>query len=177
MALLDKNGLAHLWRNIEQVFVKKGALFPVGYVYTSVVNVSPQAFYGGTWKQLTEGYIRVVGPDAEAGVNAGNNTLTFVPQGTVGEAEGQTGETVLTVEQLPAHMHTVNHVANFNAAAGTDKWVYATSTASTSATGETGGGEGHSHTIDEHTHPFTGEETTITVQPRSYDVYAWVRIA
>lgn len=79
-------------RNQQNVKVKVNSSFeticpfPVGYVYMSQTNTSPGSIYGGTWSSISGGrYMRAAG----AWGNGGSNTIT--------------------VEQMPAHKHTVDY--------------------------------------------------------------------
>ena len=53
-------------------------VYPVGSIYTSVNNVSPQTFLGGTWQQIQERFLLASGGDYTAGSTGGEavHTLT-----------------------------------------------------------------------------------------------------
>ena len=58
--------------------------FPVGYVYMSSNNTSPGSIYGGTWASISGGrYMRAAG------------------------AWGDGGSNTITIQQMPAHTHSV----------------------------------------------------------------------
>lgn len=71
-------------------------IYPVGSIYMSVNNVSPQTFLGGTWTIWGEGRTVV-------GVNVGNSDDTDF--GTVEKKAGARTHT-LTTAQMPSHTHT-----------------------------------------------------------------------
>lgn len=76
----------------EQAF-KDAALnivYPVGSIYMSVNNVSPETFMGGTWEQIKDTFLLSAGDTYAAG-SAG------------GEAEH-----TLTIDEMPSHNHTQN---------------------------------------------------------------------
>lgn len=59
-------------------------VYPVGSVYMSVNNVSPQSFLGGTWKAITDGrFVRASGENA-----ASVPTIAQINAGTGIQAEG-----------------------------------------------------------------------------------------
>lgn len=64
-------------------------IYPVGSIYMSTNNVSPQVFFGGTWVQITDRFL----------IGAGN---TYSAGRTGGAATH-----VLTVDELPSHAHVV----------------------------------------------------------------------
>ena len=65
-------------------------IYPVGSVYISTNNVSPQTFFGGTWETFATGRT-LVGIDT--------SQTDFNPVGKTGGAKTHT----LTVEQMPSH--------------------------------------------------------------------------
>lgn len=74
----------------EQAF-KDAALniiYPVGSIYMSVNNVSPETFMGGTWEQIKDTFLLSAGDTYTAGSAGGEATHT------------------LTVEEIPSHTHT-----------------------------------------------------------------------
>lgn len=60
-------------------------IYPVGSIYMSVNNVSPQAFFGGTWEQIQNRFLLAAGSSYAAGSTGGEATHT------------------LTVDEMPAH--------------------------------------------------------------------------
>lgn len=69
-------------------------VYPVGSIYMSVNNASPQTFLGGTWERWGQGCVPV-------GVSANANDSDF------GKVEQQGGERKhqLTKDEMPAHDH------------------------------------------------------------------------
>ncbi len=82
-------------------------MYPVGSLFFSSTNTNPGTLFGGTWVQLTGGFIY-----ASNGFSSGNGTGTSTGLG----GNGNTGGTTLTAAQsgLPAHTHTATYSgANF----------------------------------------------------------------
>lgn len=67
-------------------------IYPVGSIYMSVNNVSPQTFIGGTWVSWGAGKVPV-------GVNASETEFATV------EKTGGAKTVTLTIDQIPSHHH------------------------------------------------------------------------
>ena len=65
-------------------------IYPVGSIYMSVNNVSPQSFIGGTWQQIKDTFLLSAGSTYSAGSTGGSSTNT------------------LTTANLPGHTHGLN---------------------------------------------------------------------
>lgn len=90
--VLQSNGSgAPTW--VDSTMTKAGLLdliYPIGSIYMSEKNVSPQTFLGGTWEALTEGYaLRTTTTADKGGTTTGKDTITL--------AKGN----------LPSHTHKV----------------------------------------------------------------------
>lgn len=94
------------------------SIYPVGTIYTSVQNVSPASFLGGTWEALNEGRVLI---------GAG----TAHPAGETGGEETHS----LSTAEMPSHNHSAS-----TASAGSHSH-------SGSISGTTGSGGSHSHSI------------------------------
>lgn len=136
-------------------------MWPVGSVYISVNNTNPSIYFGGTWVKVSGSFL--YGSVNSAG-GTGNGTGT-----ATNAATGNTGSTILTVNQIPGHTHnfrsdgtqmvnvtsgwvTNYDLASINQGGGGYRLQFAVSTAST------GGGQGHTHNLNNHTHniPYIG---------------------
>lgn len=138
------------------------AMYPVGSIYMSVNSTNPSTLFGGTWEQLEDRFLIGASSTYTAG-NTGGDTNT-------GAASGNTGSTTLTINQIPSHTHTakgnlLGGVGTAQANLRTDggSWTY-----SSSVLNNTGGGKGHTHTLNNHTH---------TNMPPYLAVYMWKRVA
>lgn len=92
--------------NADNVHTKSGSyktmvnallemVYPIGSIYISTNNVSPQNFLGGTWVRFANGQVLV-------GVNESENSFSSVLK------TGGSKEQTLTVDQLPSHTHAAN---------------------------------------------------------------------
>lgn len=73
-------------------------IYPVGSIYMSTNNVSPQTFFGGTWERITDRFL----------LGAGN---TYTAGGTGGSATH-----TLTVDEMPHHYHVLKVATSTSAA-------------------------------------------------------------
>lgn len=78
-------------------------IYPVGSIYMSINNVSPQTFFGGTWERIVDRFL----------LGAGN---TYTAGGTGGSATH-----TLTVNEMPNHYHTMQ-VATSSTTASDAGW-------------------------------------------------------
>lgn len=136
--------------------------YPVGSIYISTKNVSPQTFLGGTWKTKSGYMLR----GATSGVTFNSNT-------------NDGGADSVTVSSVASHNHTQNehgHTLQKNVPYGIPYNM-------TSGKGDTAGGSpayGESYT------PFTiknatatnianGADYTVNTLPKYKNVYIWER--
>lgn len=107
-------------------------IYPVGSIYMSVNNVNPSTLFGGTWEQIKDTFL----------LSAGD---TYAAGSTGGEAEH-----VLTVDEMPKHLHT-SHTSLVNAnGSGTSTKVpsgttYGFAYGSAFNTSQTGGDAAHNN--------------------------------
>lgn len=103
-------------------------LWPVGSVYISVVSTNPGTLLGfGTWTAFGAGRTLV-------GIDAGQTEFD-----TVEETGGAKTHT-LTEAEIPAHTHTIGHVAGDQDGSGSNG-----SISGSGVTGSTGGGGAHNN--------------------------------
>ena len=110
--------------------------------------------------------------------NTGTGTSTGKNNGNTGAATGNTGSTTLTINQIPSHSHKFTL-----AYGGTDPakgFNYGNSLAGVfgiedgfNFIGSTGGGKGHTHTLNSHTHTLNNHQHTIPY----IECYVWKRTA
>lgn len=69
-------------------------IYPVGSIYMSYNNTSPQSFIGGTWVKIEGRFLLAAGGGYTAGATGGAATHT------------------LTLDQIPPHSHVSNWIAS-----------------------------------------------------------------
>lgn len=136
-------------------------IYPIGSIYMSVNSTSPAILFGGAWERLQGGFIY----GAVNGSGSGNGTGT-----NTGTNNNNTGSTAIKVNQMPEHTHnvtagrnyffTLDSVGNYDwYGGGSSDELWAPTFPKTAARGwstaianSTGGGEGHTHTLNNHSH-------------------------
>ena len=155
-----------------QMFTRKNdivdIIYPVGSVYLSINATSPATLFGGTWVQIKDGFLFCT--TATSGT-AGAQGNTESGNARTQASSGSTGSTTLTVDQIPSHQHTqyLDYSDNSypqavaggtqgqgNNATHSSGTIKTTQTA-TVKTANTGGGQGHTHSLNNHKHniPYT----------------------
>lgn len=148
---------------LPTVFLNK--IYPVGSIYTSVNNVSPASFLGGTWEAITDRFLLGAGSEYIGGSTGGSKEIT------------------LTEAQMPKHYHS-----GTTASAGehTHKWYYTTDTftgnayynnvkdTNTDKSKDTSSAGAHTHTF---TTDSKGSNQPHDNMPPYLAVYMWKRTA
>ena len=73
---------------------KLDKIYPVGSIYMSVVDNSPEIFYGGFWVKLKDRFLLGAGDETEAGMLGGKKTVE------------------LSIDNLPSHTHSTKITDN-----------------------------------------------------------------
>lgn len=150
----DKNGNNYfnvngdIYKDNKNIFK---LIYPVGSIYMSANSTNPKILFGGTWERLKGGFLY----GAVESYGVGNSTGT-----KTNASSGNTGSTTLTVDQIPSHRHTglywngkkisLNALTSGNyALSWTGK---SNSDENGFESGYTGGGKGHTHSLNSHTH-------------------------
>ena len=90
-------------------------IYPVGSIYTSINSTNPSTLFGGTWVAFGTGKT-LVGVDTSdtsfdtVEETGGAKTKSYTPVGTV-------GNTMLTVDQIPSHNHSIPALSGSTTAA------------------------------------------------------------
>ena len=79
--------------------------FPVGTIYTSIVNTSPATLFGGTWTQITNRFLYCIPSTSTGGSTGGSDKHSHSISFT-------SGSTTLTTTQIPSHSHNCVAVGN-----------------------------------------------------------------
>lgn len=106
--------------------------YPIGSIYQSVNSTNPSIFMGGTWVRFGQGRVLVGVNESEIEFNVANK---------VGGAKSHT----LTIEQIPAHTHTVagGRIDNYVKVEASSTYGYAHDR--THTTSSVGGGMPHNN--------------------------------
>ena len=111
-------------------------VYPVGSIYMSVNNVSPQTFLGGTWQAWGAGKVPVGVDPNDTDFNASNKS-------------GGSKTVTLTLEQIPSHKHPIPYRTDTNITGGsTGQWTTDPGTSSGSSDSKAiavGGGKAHNN--------------------------------
>ena len=106
-------------------------IYPVGSIYMSLNSTDPATLFGGTWTAIEGRFLIGSSSSYTAGTTGGSATINLAHSHTTNA--GTTGETAITVEQMPWHGHQVR--AHNNAGTTGTAYYYngATKTNSTAA--------------------------------------------
>ena len=88
--------------NIKSIYDDNGIslldlLHPVGSIYISVLEKSPQVIYGGKWEQIKDRFLLACGSTYKNGATGGEATHK------------------LTVSEMPSHSHNLDYGTNTSA--------------------------------------------------------------
>ena len=140
-------------------------LYPVNSIYLTTSSQNPSQTFGrGTWVAWGSGRVPV-------GVNT-NDTDCNTSEKTGGlkthsHTNPSTGSTVLNINQIPAHTHSMK-LSNYERYGAGNESVGRRDVGGTIETGSAGGGQGHNHTMGN-----TGASSSL--QPY-ITCYMWKRI-
>lgn len=155
----DKNGNNYfnvngdIYKDNKNIF---NLIYPVGSIYMSANATDPKNLFGGTWERLKGGFL--YGAANSYGIGNGIGTTT-------NPASGNTGSTALSINQIPSHKHTLlsryggggttgyGIITNSgDAITGNDNGGTSNCKDVSNAVANTGGGQGHTHSLNSHTH-------------------------
>lgn len=92
-SMFYRTSLENSWNAWQEVATTNSLLdkiYPVGSIYMSVNNTSPQSFLGGTWERIQDRFLLSAGSTYSAGTTGGEATHT------------------LTIDEMPSHTHIQN---------------------------------------------------------------------
>lgn len=148
----------------------------VGKIIMDTKDVNPATYLGfGTWQKWGQGRVPV-GVSTATEFNTvektgGSSTHTHDNGKTGGPSVANTGSHVLTVQEIPSHSHTIAFAFG---GSGSDRRVLnGTTTQEGTKTNNTGGGQGHTHSLNAHTHTIASGSN---IQPY-ITCYMWKRVS
>jgi microcystin-dependent protein len=95
-AVVNQILTSSMWNEFSQYVRDVGlVMYPVGSIYTSVVNTNPNTFFGGTWVSFATGRTIV-------GIDTGQTEFDTI------EKTGGAKTHTLTTNEMPSHTHTQN---------------------------------------------------------------------
>lgn len=141
--LVNDTGLAEFASKVKEkaVFIKESQggtpaildlIYPIGSIYMSVNNVSPQEFLGGTWVRIKDTFLLSAGDTYSAGSTGGEATHK------------------LTESEMPGHSHKITTYGDESSAGATTREVRGTEYAhsaleATHSTSSVGGNQPHNN--------------------------------
>jgi hypothetical protein len=137
-------------------------VYPVGSLYFNMSSsTNPNTLLGvGTWVAYAEGEV-LVGKEASGTFDTLDESL-----GAETASAGTSGSTTLSTSQIPSHTHTGAQSTGTSVSTDAEGGQATYHVTSSTTTGSTGGGSGHTHTTP----------AVSTLQP-SVTVYIWKRTA
>ncbi len=160
----------------------KLAPYPVGIIIAFDNETNPNITLGGEWEKVAKGEV-LVGQDTDKFKNLATSVGAISK--TTSSASGNTGSTILNINQIPNHGHSINdpghsHLVgnhgNYDGVEGigtgvvNGSWRVKTNAVKTGiSVNNNGGNQGHTHTLNEHIH-------TVDVTQPSHIVIYWKRV-
>ena len=136
--------------NVTIATVSPLTVMPVGYIYMSTSNISPQTLFGGTWARIKDTFLLAAGDTYAPGDTGGRASLT------------------LTESELPRHSHSLTTTNNIGDIA--NPGVSLKMPSNYGATNSTVG-----YTLAETAE--TGDGDEFSILPPYLAVYVWQRTA
>ena len=150
----DLNNLANL---IKPIVLSQ--VYPIGSIYTSINDINPNTFIGGTWESIGAGRC-LMGVDSSHA--AGTTTEAGLPN--------------ITGEFAHDNNYGTYWGDSVRSNAATQVGAFYAGTQTSSSMQSTSGGDGYRVAFDaSRSNPIYGRSTT--VQPPTYNVYFWRRTA
>jgi len=130
---------AEVWNLVKAEALN--STYPIGSIYASVANTSPASAFGGTWAPYGAGKV-LAGHDYNDPADA-----DFVAASTDGSSEKTGGAKThtLSINEMPAHTHSINGVENPRGSGANGSEDGDSSFTSSLTTNSTGGGQAHNN--------------------------------
>lgn len=167
-------------------------IYPVGAIYMSTNNISPQVLFGGTWEQIQNRFLLAAGSSYSAGSTGGSADAslpahTHTVSGTAASNGAHTHSVSGTAASNGAHTHGMGNIWSDGSGSSS---AYTMSSNRKLKTRNTGSSGAHTHTVSgtaasngAHTHTVSGTAASNGVSatgknmPPYLTVYMWKRTA
>lgn len=167
--------------------------YRVGDLFLTTNETNPSDYLGGKWELFGPGRVLVCVDTSNSNFNTvkktgGAATHTHT-QGATGAANGNTGSTAITENQMPSHYHSVLGFPSAVSSGGgygmiSDGGKGSSGRSYDNDTGSIilgiarskGGNAGHTHTLNSHTHTNPTTAASSSLQP-FITCYVWIRTA
>lgn len=167
-------------------------IYPIGSIYMSVNNVSPDVLFGGTWEQIQDRFLLSAGSSYSAGSTGGSADAslpahTHSVSGTAASGGAHTHSVSGTAASNGAHTHSMNKLWSNGSGKETAYTMQSNRVLTTRNTASAGA---HTHTVSgtaasngAHTHSVSGTAASQGVDatgknmPPYMAVYMWKRTA
>lgn len=144
-------------------------VYPIGAIYISVSDVSPETFLGGTWEQIKDSFILAAGDTYEAG-SSGGSADAIIPYHN---------HSVDAVSIASSGAHTNHTMKGYGAVLGSGStgWRFGSGGGDTANNIIQGGA--HTHSVPAHNTNYAGASgnTTGANMPPYLTAYMWKRTA
>lgn len=192
--IYDKNGKEILGGGGVTSTELLNLIYPIGSIYMSVREVSPQTFLGGSWRKIEGKFLLSASSTFPAGTSGGNKDAVVVAHthalsGSAVSNGAHTHTVSGTSETGGSHSHNVGR--DRDCASGSANWsVHTAGTSGAGGTSPTSTHNGHTHNVSgtaasdgAHTHTLSGTATSTGVSgtnanmPPYLSVHMWERTA
>ena len=119
-------------------------IYPVGSVYMSTNNTSPQTLFGGTWERIEDRFLLSAGTNHAVGSTGGSENATLVSHSHTFTGTAQ------------EHLHGMGHKHNHSHTHSTPSHYHSVGAHSHGLNNHTHSVGAHSHGLNSHTHGVSG---------------------
>ena len=179
------NGQRHDYRDKNAVHTDQllDMVYPIGALYLSTVNTSPENLFGGEWERISDKFLLAGDTKWQPGSSGGYADAQLpTHKHTATGTSSSAGAHTHTVNSSGAHTHSMNNIWSDGSGS---KSAYTMSSKRSLTTRKTASAGSHNHTMGSsgaHTHPINitvanaGSAATDKNLPPYLSVYVWKRV-